>query len=275
MTRFHKYTSKMGFSVLVPDAWGYNENVEKIDLAEKERERQENWLHIGDDLEPGEKNARIMIEVTKGLSTAVQAVKLIGRNTFYNTFMQECSKQPDDIVFRDKTNVAQMKFLLIPHEYVLKEREEITATRLLITLQRMTDKQRLQAKEDLGLQMGYFIAADDDNKLDYPTMTIFNFNMRAGRTAFELYKIYKQSLPVWFWSGIPDKGKTVRNKTVDREEIKLVENYLTYTELDSLDAYATKGTTGWVINCTARNFHKYKKLFSKMIESFCIEDAED
>lgn len=75
--------------------------------------------------------------------------------------------------------------------------------------------------------------------------------------------------------GIPDKGKTVRNKTVDREEIKLVENYLTYTELDSLDAYATKGTTGWVISCTAHNFHKYKKLFSKMIESFCIEDAED
>jgi len=168
-----------------------------------------------------------------------------------------------------------MKFLLIPHEYVLKEREEITATRLLITLQRMTDKQRLQAKEDLGLQMGYFIAADDDNKLDYPNMTIFNFNMRAGRTAFELYKIYKQSLPVWFWSGIPDKGKTIRNKTVDREEIKLVENYLTYTELDSLDAYATKGTTGWVISCTAHNFHKYKNLFSKMIESFCIEDAED
>jgi hypothetical protein len=270
MTTLHGYTSEVGFSVLVPDTWGYNENVEKIDLTEKERERQENWLNIGNDLEPGEKNARIMIEVSKVLSTALQAVKLIERNTFYNTFMQECSKQPDHIVFRDKTNVAQLKFLLIPHENVLKEREEITATRLLITLQRMTDKQRLQAKEDLGLQMGYFIVADDSNELDYPAMTIFKFSMKAGRTASELYKIYKQSLPVWFWSGIPDKGKTVRNKTVDRKEIILIENYLTYAGPDSLDAYATKGTTGWVINCMAHNFHKYEKLFSKMIESFCV-----
>ena len=95
--------------------------------------------------------------------------------------------------------------------------------------------------------------------------------MRVNATSSQLYSIYQRSLPVWFWSGIPDKVKTAKNKTVDNGEITVVEDYLEFNRPESLSVYATKDTTGWVISCNDLYIHHYKSLFEKMIESFRVE----
>ena len=268
MTKLHEYASRLGFSVLIPDGWSYDESTEKVDLSEKERERQKKWLEIGGGSE-AEKAAKMFIETLPG-PTGLQAVRATFRKAFYDTFLKECAKIPANILARDKTNVAQMRFLLTAHNEASKDWTEISATTLLITLQKMTDNKRLQAKEELGSQLGYFIVGDGDNS-DSPYMTILKFAMRAARSSIELYLLYKRSLPVWFWSGIPDKGRAIKNKTVDGGEVVAVDNYLTYSDTDSIYAYAVKGTTGWVISCTALNFHKYKGIFNKLVESFRVQ----
>ena len=77
MTRLHNYTSKIGFSILVPDGWGYNENLEKIELAEKERERQER-LYLTDRLASvGEMAAGIAHELNNPLTGVVGLSQLL------------------------------------------------------------------------------------------------------------------------------------------------------------------------------------------------------
>jgi len=273
MAKLHEYASRLGFSVMIPDSWGYNENTEKVDLSEKERERQKKWLEVGKDSGTAEKAALMFVETLSGLSTGVQGLEAMSRKIFYEVFLGECAKGPVDILARDKTNAAQMKFLLTAHREASRDWTEISATILLITLQKMTDSERLRAKENLSSQLGYFIVGDDNNS-DSPYMTILKFGMGAVRTPAELYPIYKRSLPVWFWSGIPDKVRAIKNKTVDSGEVMVVDNYLTYTDPYSINAYAVKGTTGWVISCTALNFHKYKGLFSKLVESFRVQHID-
>jgi hypothetical protein len=239
-------------------------------LFGKEQERQNKWFEVGKGSAVAEKAALMFVETLSGLSTSVQCLVAISRKVFYEAFLAECAKGPVDILARDKTNAAQMKFLLAPHKEASKDWTEISATTLLITLQKMTDSDRLQAKKELGSQLGYFIVGDDNNS-DSPYMTIVKFGMRAARSSVELYSIYKRSLPVWFWSGIPDKVKAIKNKTVDGGEVMAVDNYLTYSDTDSIYAYAVKGTTGWVISCTSLNFHKYKGVFNKLAESLRVQ----
>jgi len=255
---------------MIPDSWGHNENTDRMDLSEKEEERQKKWLEVGKDAGTAEKAALMFVETLSGLSTGVQCLVATSRKVFYEAFLAECAKGPVDILARDKTNAAQMKFLLAPHKEASRDWTEISATTLLITLQKLTDSERLQAKVELGSQLGYFIVGDDSNS-DSPYMTIMKFGMKAVKTSVELYSIYKRSLPVWFWSGIPDKVRAIKNKTVDGGEMMAVDNYLTYSDTDSIYAYAVKGTTGWVISCTALSFHKYKGIFNKLVDSFCVQ----
>lgn len=273
MARLHEYASRLDFSVMIPDGWGYYENTEKVDLSEKERERQKKWLEVGKGSGTAEKATLMFVETVSGLSTGVQGVVASSRKIFYEAFLGKCAKGPVDILARDKTIAAQMKFLLTAHKEALGDWTEISATTLLITLQKMTDSERLRAKKDLGSQLGYFIVGDD-NSSDHPYMTILKFDMGGVRTAVELYSIYKRSLPVWFWSGIPDKVRAIKNKTVDDGEVMVVDNYLTYADTDSIYAYAVKGTTGWVIICTAINFHKYTRLFNKLVENFRVQHTD-
>ncbi len=270
MAKLRDYTSRLGFSVMIPASWGYNENTEKVDLSAKEQERQNKWLEVGKGSAVAEKAAMMFVETLSGLSTAVQCIEATGRKVFYETFLAECVKGPVDVLARDKTNAAQMNFLLAPHREALKDWTEISATTLLITLQKLTDSERLQAKVELGSQLGYFIVGDNNNS-DSPYMTVLKFGMMAVKTSVELYSLYKRSLPVWFWSGIPDKVRAIKNRTVDGGEVMAADNYLTYSDTASIYAYAVKGTTGWAIICTASNFHKYKGMFNKLVESFRIQ----
>ena len=269
MAKLRDYASGLGFSVMIPDTWVHNENAEIVDLFGKEQDRQEKWLEVGKDAGTAEKAALMFVETLSGLSTGVQGLVAVGRKVFYEEFLGECAKGSVDILARDKTSAAQMKFLLATHKEALKDWTELSATTLLITLQKITDSERLQAKKELGSQLGYFIVGDDSS--DSPYMTVLKFGMRAVRSSNELYSLHKRSLPVWFWSGIPDKGRVIKNKTVDCGEMMLVDNYLTYSDTDSIYAYAVKGTTGWVVTCTALNFHKYKGIFNKLVESFRVQ----
>ncbi|MBI2846864.1 MAG: hypothetical protein HYX82_03185 [Chloroflexi bacterium] len=272
MAKMHPYISKLGFSILIPDGWDYTENLDKIDMAEKERESQKKWLLIKDGPDSPEKAAKMFLEMLGGMSTGMQVVIATSRKVFYEELLILGVERPKGSIF-DKSTATQIQFLLLPHEIALKEWSgKLTATRLLITLQELTEEARLRAKEHLGFQEGYFIVANEKNP-DHPAMTVVKLSMRENQTSSQLYSIYHQCLPVWFWSGIPDKVKTVKNKTVDNGEMTVVENYLSFNETDSLSIYAAKGMTGWVISCTGLgfNFHHHKSLFEKMIESFRVE----
>lgn len=272
MAKMQPYISKLGFSILIPDSWDYIENLDKIDMVEKERESQKKWLLIKDEPDSPEKAAKMFFEIMGGMSTGMQVMIAVGRKAFYDKLLILGEERPKGSIF-DKSAATQIQFLLSQHEIALKDwNGKLTATRLLITLQQLTEEARLRAKEYLGFQEGYFIV-DNEKNPDHPAMTIVKFSMRGNVTSSQLYSIHQQCLPVWFWSGIPDKVKTVKNKTVDNGEMTVLENYLEFNKPESLSVYATKGTTGWVISCNDLylNFHHYKSLFEKMIESFRVE----
>jgi len=277
MAKMYPYISKLGFSILIPNGWDYIENVDKIDIAEKERESQKKWLLIKNESDSPEKAAKMFIEMMRVMSTGMQVMDAFGRKAYYDKLLMLCWERPKGGIF-DKSAAKQIEFLLSHHEIALKEwNGKLTATRLLITLQQLTEEARLQAKESLGYQVGYFIVGSggdiEKNPAPPPAMTIIKFSMRGNETSSQLYSLYQQSLPVWFWSGISDKVKTVNNLTVDNGEMTVVENYLEFNKPESLSVYATKDTTGWVISCNDLNFnfHHYKGLFEKMIESFRVE----
>ncbi len=272
MAKMHPYISKLGFSILIPDGWDYIENLDKIDIAEKERESQEKWLLIKDEPDSPEKAAKMFFEIMGGMSTGMQVMIAFNRKNFYDKLLILGGERPKGSIF-DKSAAKQIQFLLSEHEIALKEwNGKLTATRLLITLQQLTEEARLRLKESLGYQVGYFIV-DNEKKSSHPALTVIKFSMRGNETSSQLYSIYQRSLPVWFWSGIPDKVKTAKNKTVDNGEITVVEDYLEFNRPESLSVYATKDTTGWVISCNDlySNFHHYKSLFEKMIEGFRVE----
>jgi hypothetical protein len=277
MAKMHPYISKLGFSMLIPDGWDYIENVDKIDMTEKERESQKKWLLVKGEPDSPEKAARMFLEIMGGMSTGIQAMIAFNRRNFYDKLLTLCWERPKGGI-SDKSAAKQTQFLLSQHEIALREwNGKLTATRLLITLQELTEEARLRAKESLGYQVGYFImnSGGDIEKIPVPppAMTIIKFNMMGNETSSQLYSLYQQSLPVWFWSGIPDKVKTVKNNTVDNGELTVVEHYLEFNKPESLSAYATEDRTGWVISCDDLylDFHHYKSLFEKMIESFRVE----
>ena len=125
MTKVHMYASRLGFSVMIPDNWGYGENTEQVNLSEKEQERQKKWLEVGKDSGTAEKAALMFVETLSGLSTGVQGLVATSRKVFYEAFLGECAKGPADILARDKTNVAQMKFLLSAHREASRDWTEI------------------------------------------------------------------------------------------------------------------------------------------------------
>ncbi len=277
MAKMHPYASKLGFSILIPDGWDYVENLDKIDMAEKERESQKKWLLTRNEPDSPDKAVKIFMEMVSVMSTGMQAMEAYGRKLQYDKLLMLCLERPKGAIF-DKSAAKQIEFLLSQHEIASKEwNGKLTATRLLITLQQLTEEARLRAKESLGYQVGYFIVSKEgDIKKEsdpLPTMTIIKFSMRGNETSSQLYLLYQQSLPVWFWSGIPDNVKTVKNNTVDNGEMTVVEHYLEFNRPESLSAYATKDTTGWVVCCTdlKYHFHRNKSVFEKMIESFCVE----
>ncbi len=272
MARLRTYTSKMGFSILIPDGWEYNENLEKIDLAEKERERQ-GKQHPDDP--PLAQNAKMFLHTLEGATTTMQMVVGTGRKAFYETLLRECQKKGRLASF-DPDCRSQMRFLQQAVDFAatmnIPNPACLSMLGRLLILQKMTDEQRLQRKKELGFQEGFFVLHSPDNP-DRPNIVITKFSMRSHKSASELYITYKQSLPAVFWSGIPDKIESIKNKAADNGEIELVENYVVPKEPESIDAYAVRGTTGWVINCFTTTFSvsKYKKLFSKIIDSFSIE----
>jgi hypothetical protein len=277
MAKMHPYISKLGFSILIPDGWDYIENLDRIDMAEKERESQGKWLLIKNEPDSPDKAARIFIEITSVMSTGMQAMDAFGRKLFYDKLLMLYLERPKGAIF-DKSAAKQIEFLLSHHEIALKEwNGKLTATRLLVTLQQLTEEARLRAKESLDYQVGYFIVSkegDIKKESDPPrAMTITKFSMRGNETSSQLYSLYQQSLPVWFWSGISDKVKTVKNNTVDNGEMTVVEHYLESNRPESLSVYATEHTTGWVICCTdfMHDFHRHKSVFEKMIESLRVE----
>lgn len=277
MAKMHPYISKLGFSILIPDGWDHIENVDKIDMAEKERESQKKWLLIKNEPDSPEKAGKMFMQMTGVMSTGMQVMDALGRKLYYDKLLMLCWERPKGGIF-DKSASKQIEFLLSHHEIASKEwNGKLTATRLLITLQQLTEEARLRAKESLGYQVGYFIVDKEGdiekNPVPPPAMTITKFSMRGNETSSQLYSLYQQSLPVWFWSGIPDKVKTVKNNTVDNGEMTVVENYWAFNEPNSLSAYATKGATGWVVCCTdfIYDFHRHKSVFEKMIESFRAE----
>ncbi len=79
MAKLRDYTSRLGFSVMIPASWGYNENTEKVDLSAKEQERQNKWLEVGKGSAVAEKAAMMFVETLSGLSTAVQCISSMGR----------------------------------------------------------------------------------------------------------------------------------------------------------------------------------------------------
>jgi len=277
MAKMHPYISKLGFSILIPDGWNYIENVDQIDMAEKERESQKKWLLIKGEPDSPEKAAKMFIEIMGGMSSGMQVMDAFGRKAYYDKLLMLCWERPKGGIF-DKSAAKQIEFLLSHHEIASKEwNGKLTATRLLITLQQLTEEARLRAKESLGYQVGYFIVDGggdiEKNPVPPPAMTIIKFSMRGNETSSQLYSLYQQSLPVWFWSGIPDKVKIVKNNTVDNGEMTVVENCWAFNEPNSLSAYATRGATGWVISCTdfIYDFHRHKSVFEKVIESFRVE----
>ena len=277
MAKMYPYISELGFSILIPDGWDYIENVDKIDMAEKERESQKKWLLIKNEPDSPDKAVKMYIEMMKVMSTGMQVMDALGRKLHYDKLLMLCWERPKGGIF-DKSAAKQIEFLLSHHEIASKEwNGKLTATRLLITLQQLTEEARLRARESLGYQVGYFIVGKEGvTKKDSdppPAMTITKFSMRGNEMSSQLYSLYQQSLPVWFWSGIPDKVKTVKNNTVNNGEMTVVENYLAFNEPNSLSAYATKGAAGWVICCTdlIYGFHRHKGVFEKMIESFRVE----
>jgi hypothetical protein len=266
MTKLFKYTSKLGFSILIPQDWGEpSENVENIDLVEKERERQAKWLNIKESKNLTDKPFALFLATVEGLGTGFLTFRATIRRYFYDNMLPKLT--------HDKTYPLQMKFLA-PLVYHLSESErsrKTSATELLLLLQAMTDRDRLQAKEKLGGQSGYLQLSDNKNQ-NRAMLSVVKLNLKEHMTAIELYKAYKQSLPVWFWSGIPDKIRKIKNITADEQEIVVVENYLYLEEPESVDAYGVKGNTGWVINCSSVvSWPKYRNLFDGIIESFCIE----
>jgi len=272
MAKMHPYVSKLGFSILIPDGWDYIENLDKIDVAEKERESQKKWLVLKDEPDSPGKAPKMFFEMMGGMSTGMQVMIAFNRKNFYDKLLILGEERPKWGIF-DKASKQIVQWLLSQHEIALKEwNGKLTATRLLITLQELTEEARLRAKGYLGFQVGHFIV-DNEKKSSHPALTVIKFSMRGNETSSQLYSIYQRSLPVWFWSGIPDKVKTAKNKTVDNDEITVVEHYLEFNRPESLSVYATKDTTGWVISCDDLylNFHHYKSLFEKMIESFRVE----
>jgi hypothetical protein len=254
MAKMYPYISKLGFSILIPDGWDYVENADKIDMAETERESQNKWLLIKNEPDSPEKAAKMFIEITGVMSTGMQVMDAFRRKAYYDKLLMLCWERPKGGTL-DKSAAKQIEFLLSHHEIASKEwNGKLTATRLLIILQQLTEEARLRAKQSLGYQAGYFIVGNEKNP-DHPTMTIIKFSTRGNETSAQLYSLYHQSLPVWFWSGIHDKVETVKNNTVDNGEMTVVENYTAFNEPDSLSAYATKGTTGWVISCNDLNFN--------------------
>ena len=277
MAKMYPYASKLGFSILVPDGWDYTENLDKIDVAEKERESQRKWLLIKDEPDSPDKAGRIFIETMSVMTTGMQSMHAFGRKGFYDKLLMLNAERPKGAIL-DKSAAKQIEFLLSHHEIASKEwNGKLTATRLLITLQQLTEEARLRAKESLGYQAGYFtVGKEGDIKKQselQPVMTITKFGMRGKQTSSQLYSLYQQSLPVWFWSGIPDKVKTVKNNTVDNGEMTVVEHYLGFNRSESLSVYATDDTTGWVIWCTdfMLDSLRHKSVFEKMIRSFCVE----
>lgn len=277
MAKMYPYISKLGFSILIPDGWEYIENADKIDMAEKERESQNKWLLIKNEPDSPVKATNMFMEMVRVMSTGMQAMEALGRKLQYDKLLMLCWERPKGGIF-DKSAAKQIEFLLSHHEIASKEwNGKLTATRLLITLQQLTEEARLRAKESLGYQVGYFNVGKEEDikeKSDPPlAMTITKFSMRGNETSSQLYSLYQQSLPVWFWSGIPNKVKTLKNNTVDNGEMTVVEHYLEFNKPESLSVYATEDTMGWVICCTdfMHDFHRHKSVFEKMIESFCVE----
>jgi len=279
MAKMHLYTSRLGFSILIPDGWDYIENVDKIDMAEKERESKKKWLLIKNEPDSPDKAVKIFMEMVSVMSTGMQAMDAFGRKVTYDKLLMLCWERPKGGIL-DKSSAKQIEFLLSHHEIASQEwNGKLTATRLLITLQQLTEEARLRAKESLGYQVGYFIVDGggdiEKNPVPPPAMTITKFSMQRNETSSQLYSLYQQSLPVWFWSGIPDKVRTVKNNTVDNGEMTVVEHYLEFNRPESLSVYVTEDTTGWVICCTdlVHDFRRHKRVFQKMIESFCVEQT--
>lgn len=279
MAKMHPYISQLGFSILLPDGWDYIENVVKIDMVEKERESKKKWLLIKNEPDSPDKAVKIFMEMVSVMSTGMQAMEAYGRKLQYDKLLMLSFERPKGAIL-DKSAAKQIEFLLSHHEIATKEwNGKLTATRLLITLQQLTEEARLRAKESLGYQLGYSIVSKEGDIKEEPdlppAMTITKFSMRGNETSSQLYSLYQQSLPVWFWSGIPNKVKTVKNNTVDNSEMTVVEHYLEFNRPESLSVYATEDTTGWVICCTdfMHDFRRHKSVFEKMIESFCVEQT--
>ena len=277
MAKMHLYTSQLGFSILIPDGWDYIENVDRIDMVEKERESQKKWLLTKNEPDSPDKAGRIFMEMVSVMSTGMQAMEAYGRKLQYDKLLMLSFERPKGAIL-DKSSAKHIEFLLSQHEIASKEwNAKLTATRLLITLQQLTEEPRLRAKERMGYQMGYSIVSKEGDIKKGPdlppAMTITKFSMRGNETSSQLYSLYQQSLPVWFWSGIPNKVKTVKNNTVDNGEMTVAEHYLEFNRPESLSVYATEDTTGWVIYCTdfMHDFRRYKSVLEKMIESFSVE----
>jgi hypothetical protein len=275
MAKMRQFVSKLGFSILIPDGWDHVENLDRIDVAQTERESHNRCLLAKSEPDSPDKATRVFLEITKGLSTGIQAMDALRRKMYYDKLLMLCSDRPKGGIF-DKSAAKQATFLLSHHDIALQEwNGKLTATRLLITLHTLTEDERLRAKECLQYQEGYFTVGTEQNG-NQPNMTIVKFSTRENETSARLYSLYRQSLPPWFWSGIPDKIETVKSATSDNREMTTAEHYAELARPDSLSAYATRGATGWVIDCTdlTYNFHHYKSLFQKMIESFRADQTE-
>lgn len=281
MGSMKKFSSRIGFSAKISDGWGHNENVDIIDLHAKELERQKKWAEIGKDMEDkfiqvgkdmwhNEKAALMFDEVLSGLSSGLEAMELYRWKFYYDTLLTEAIKPTAN---NDEVSKEQLRFLLATREEASRNWKGLSGTILLIELQKATDPERLQAKEILTSQIGFFLAGDNKNEKELTNVTVTKFGMKITMTPLELYGCYKRSLPVWFWGSSPDKMKVLKNTTVDGGEIAIVENYRQGpVSPDSINACAVKGTTGWIIRCHSLNYRKYMKLFSEFVDTFQIDD---
>lgn len=259
------FVSKLGFSISVPDGWHWSENFEKSNLAEDEKERQKEWQNsaANENLSDKEKILKLLWDTFRGLD-GNQFLHAVGRKMFYDKLLSKHGK-----IYQMQQNILQ------PVIDTLKNSpgfEEITTAGLRIYLQRMTNELRLQAKEKLYLLEG-FAAIGEDNNEDNPCLKVYKFMIQNIKTPVELYQNYMQAMPIWFWSGIPDKLKTIKNDFVDMGEIVIVESYRMLTEPDIIYASAIVGTTGWIITgfSTAR-FPKYITIFLQMVNSLVFKD---
>jgi len=264
-------SKKLGFSITLPEGWEIDEETLSAEIEKGEidwEEAYERFQKIFPESEisfeefktgPKELSVEEAYEMSKARLERM-GVGIVSFDEFKDIYEYEQEEKRERARKRqemDDMMIGYFNASLHNEEICEREREEGKES-----IRKIKEEERRRGLVGLTYDEQYQLYCP-------PTVEVTKYQLKRPMTPLELYQLDKGTRPLAGWGSRPWRGIVVDGLRGEKyyysDGGRLLEEHYMH-----LNVYLVDGSTGWIISCfcSAPFFERWKKTFTRIIESF-------